>query len=194
MKRSRKYSKAVNENPASRSRKRSEKPQEKYRKKTKRRRSKTNAPEPKYKLGEQVEGLAEDDEGNYGWYVGRIKTIEGGGRYKVQFYDEDEAVLDEDVIKNIMADPTEFKEGDNVVVTWWDDRAYNGRIEKLEGKAAFIHCTDGDEAWLSLNKVRQGPMWICPWHPEVNYHRPGTCPIDGSKLENRGGPPAPIFD
>ncbi len=105
-----------------------------------------------YKIGETVLAYWEPSKL---YFIGTLATVDNsvkGGGYLVIFEDGDQAVVPTSLIK-----PMDLKEGNKILAMWKDKKFYPGVINKIVGRALFIHFDDGDKGWTSWSGIAVKP-------------------------------------
>jgi hypothetical protein len=70
------------------------------------------------------------------------------GMYRVVFEDGDTALVAATEIR-----PLDVKVGTKVFARWNHGKYYPGKVEKLVGRALYIHYDDGDKGWASMGTI-----------------------------------------
>ena len=71
-----------------------------------------------------------------------------GGAYLIIFADGDQKVIPQALIK-----PFNLSVGYKVIAKWKNGKYYPGTVNKIIGRAAYIHYDDGDKGWCPFSGI-----------------------------------------
>lgn len=84
---------------------------------------------------------------NDAYYIGTAVEDKDDG-FLVVFEDGDQAVVPKAKVRE-----NDVKKGSKVMAKWSDGQFYPGKVNKVVGRALFIHFDDGDKGWTTWSGI-----------------------------------------
>jgi hypothetical protein len=78
------------------------------------------------------------------YHLGTVVEV-GSGQYHIVFEDGDQGAVSENELMR-----PDLNVGSQVIAMWTDKKFYPGTVQKIVGRALFVHFDDGDRGWTSF--------------------------------------------